>query len=471
MTAVQQKVLNWLYSVLTSEYHELNRTYQDVAQTLSFYSSLSPRTAVHITDDGTPTLLLQVSGTLPVNFRGTTYWIPIAIWVPHAYPWEAPTVYVTPTPGMMVRPGQHISAEGRVYHPYLSGWGDRWETSNILQLLRLLSDIFAKEPPVISRQQQAPRPETAGGPSMPPPVPPLPPELSRSPPVSIDFDSVAASRASYPPTPPPKPHHNDRLNAPVPPPKGDAAPPLPPAIPGGYHPNGSPSPRPHTHHSNIAASSSSQRHDQQNFSAPPPLQPLTPAAQHPLTQAPPASLPSGPPPPAPPIPPNPERDALLSALGSALAQNRSASATQTMSSLSSLSAQQSALLNAYSSLNAEKQNLSSLVSLLESNDRILADSMKKADAVMKDARRRRVPGVDEVLVSPTVVGGQLYEVVCEERALGDVMFLLGRGLDKGVVGADGFLKQTRSLAREQFLKKALIRKISRGMGLLEEERM
>lgn len=64
---VQQHVLNWLYSVLTSvrrapkttqtagtplttpaqEYHDVNRTYNDVAQALSQYPSLSPRTDVH----------------------------------------------------------------------------------------------------------------------------------------------------------------------------------------------------------------------------------------------------------------------------------------------------------------------------------------------------------------------------------------------------------------------------------------
>jgi ESCRT-I complex subunit TSG101 len=47
MAAVKQQVLNWLYSVLTSEYKDVNRTYNDVAQTLSHYSSLSPRTDVY----------------------------------------------------------------------------------------------------------------------------------------------------------------------------------------------------------------------------------------------------------------------------------------------------------------------------------------------------------------------------------------------------------------------------------------
>jgi ESCRT-I complex subunit TSG101 len=68
MAAVPQHVLNWLYSVLTSvsffhallppfplarkltsgqEYHDVNRTYNDVAQALAQYPSLSPRTDVH----------------------------------------------------------------------------------------------------------------------------------------------------------------------------------------------------------------------------------------------------------------------------------------------------------------------------------------------------------------------------------------------------------------------------------------
>jgi len=78
-----------------------------------------------------------------------------------------------------------------------------------------------------------------------------------------------------------------------------------------------------------------------------------------------------------------------------------------------------------------------------------------------------VPDVDEVLVAPTVVGGQLYALCAEERACADALFVLARALDKGRVGVDVFIKQTRSLAREQFLKKALIKKIAKGMALEE----
>lgn len=64
---------------------------------------------------------------------------------------------------------------------------------------------------------------------------------------------------------------------------------------------------------------------------------------------------------------------------------------------------------------------------------------------MEDARKRRVPDVDDVLVAPTVVGGQLWALVAEERAIGEVVWVLGRGLDAGRVGVEGFVKVCLSL--------------------------
>jgi hypothetical protein len=78
-------------------------------------------------EDGTSALLLLLKGTLPVTFRGATYGFPVAIWVPHAYPRAPPMVYITPSQDMVVRPGQHVSGDGRVYHPYLAQWEKYWD--------------------------------------------------------------------------------------------------------------------------------------------------------------------------------------------------------------------------------------------------------------------------------------------------------------------------------------------------------
>jgi ESCRT-I complex subunit TSG101 len=119
---------------------------------------------------------------------------------------------------------------------------------------------------------------------------------------------------------------------------------------------------------------------------------------------------------------------------------RQQSLAQTNSSLPALRTQHIALTNAHHTLLAELSELKSLDAALASNEFILQESMRKADEVIASAAGREVPGVDEVLVAPTVVGGQLYELVCEERAVGDAMFVLGRALERERIGVDVFLK-------------------------------
>lgn len=94
--------------------------------------------------------------------------------------------------------------------------------------------------------------------------------------------------------------------------------------------------------------------------------------------------------------------------------------------------------------------------------------MASADAVLADAKNRSVPDIDEVLVAPTRVEGQLYEVVCEERAIRETRAFLGRCLDRGRVGGEVWARQTRGLAREEFGKMWLGKKIARGLGLIME---
>ena len=95
--------------------------------------------------------------------------------------------------------------------------------------------------------------------------------------------------------------------------------------------------------------------------------------------------------------------------------------------------------------------------------------MRDADTCIANAKHQPVPAVDEVLVGPTVVGEQLYGLVADERACAESRAVLGRALDRGRVGCEGWARGVRGLAREEFLKKALVRKCAIGMGLREGE--
>ena len=169
--------------------------------------------------------------------------------------------------------------------------------------------------------------------------------------------------------------------------------------------------------------------------------------------------------PAPPIPPNPEKDALLHQLARTLHATRQRSREQDASSLAGLQAQRTAMLAAVSTLQAEEAALAGLTGLLTSNAAILREALRTADGLIEDSARLPAPGVDELLVAPTVVANQLYDLVAEERALADAIFVLGRAVEKGRVSPQVFAKMTRSLAREWYLKKALVKKIATGMGL------
>ncbi|CEL07661.1 hypothetical protein ASPCAL10817 [Aspergillus calidoustus] len=590
MAAVPQRTLNWLYSVLIRDhydpkqtYQDPNRTYYDVANVLAKFPSLSPETNVYTYETGDFALLLHLSGTLPVTYRGQVYKFPIALWIPNTYPRDPPLAYVTPTQDMAVRVGQHVTLEGRIYHHYLAHWAGAWERSTLLDFLSILQDVFAKEPPVKYKQQQPiPRQVQA-----PPPLPPLPPELAHSSTHTPSPQMPTAHTpqpAAQPPPPPPKPGQQQSVAKwqqsngqpqqissppplpPLPPKEQGHRPPVPPSQvsigssqtrappqylpqqgnfgPGAYHPHQqqAPPPPPPPQQRNVSHSgpsyyqgpayqpTSDGAHSQQQ--APPqfqgsqmpphstyrqqppprqqaPIQPLhhppnqaQPSAQHPPSRPKPTTedlltspfeldLPSFTPTgPAPPIPPNPEKDALLQAVSKALTETLHANIAHSDSAAQSLTSQSHSLHTAIATLQSEISSLTTLNSTLQSNSSVLQQSLHRADAVIADAQSRAnntnttnlpssstdptaagtgtgLPPIDDVLVAPTVVGKQLYDLVAEERGIQQAIYALQAALVKGVISVETWSRHTRGLAREAFMKQALIRKIGRGMGLDE----
>lgn len=406
--------------------------------------------------------------------------------------------------------------------------------STLLDFLAVLRGVFAKEPPMISKQQAQFGPPKQTQPT-PPPVPPPPEELRRPAQVSA---AASTSQQPIPPPKPPKPYENQSSNGQYPrPPTSPRAPVLPPkplqAISkAGYGQSEAPSWRQqpsdypsyqqsgpalrHPPRPSIEPTPAPNSYRQSSYDSP--VSPLTPAngnnqplpsryqqpapppqesafpvnhtvvpiyrndgnSAHPMQAAsanayPPyqqhqvytstnaqpvpkpkpvipdimdspldVTLPSQsgalPSVPAPPIPPNPEKDALLNALRSTFYAQVNQIIASNTAAIAPLQAQQEALRASHARLQAEMNELQTLDAALASNEQILVEAMREADRVMEEAKRRKVPDVDEVLVAPAVVGGQLYNLCAEERALEDALFVLGRALDKGRVGADVFVK-------------------------------
>lgn len=394
---------------------------------------------------------------------------------------------------MVVRSGQHVSGDGRVYHPYLAQWAQYWDKSTLFDLVAVLRGVFAKEPPVRLKQQQ-PRHQA---PQLVPPPPPSK-QLSMSPVAPIPPPKPPKQGETSRSTPSPQQH---RYSQPPPLPPHSAAHLASPQIQQQsprFSYDASPSWQQQQHRPDLQAPGHLVRTSQPYPNAPLPQQhPRQPiqgylhpqnvnnphpvrAPQAPNTPNPPinllddslqVTLPSqsgnhlGIP--VPPVPPNPEKDALLRALSHTIVSQIHQTVSSNISALDPLKAQQDALQTAHAKLQAELGELQQLDAALATNEQVLKGAMFEADRAMEDARQRKVPDVDELLVAPTLVGGQLYTLAAEEQGISDAIFVLGRALDKGRVSTEVFVKQTRSLAREQFLKKCLIKKIATGMALDE----
>jgi len=134
-----------------------------------------------------------MGGTLPIDYRGATYNIPVKLYVVAQYPRQPPIAYVSPTADMAIRPNhQHVGSDGMCYMPLLHSWQSSpyAHNNNLTNVAMELQRIFATAPPVFAKsqlqsqqqqqQQQRPPPPPVHRPP-PPPITQPPPQTSRLP--------------------------------------------------------------------------------------------------------------------------------------------------------------------------------------------------------------------------------------------------------------------------------------------------
>lgn len=78
-------------------------------------------------DDGRTQLLLCIHGLLPIDYRQTSYHIPIAIWLTRQYPREPPLAFVVPTSDMLVKPSKYVDVSGLCRIEYIIDWEKKYE--------------------------------------------------------------------------------------------------------------------------------------------------------------------------------------------------------------------------------------------------------------------------------------------------------------------------------------------------------
>ncbi|CAF3289570.1 unnamed protein product [Rotaria sp. Silwood2] len=144
---------------------------RDINQVINSSSTLMLKIAPYYYTSGISKDLLCLYGTVPCQYRGNRYNIPIEIWFQQDHPIVPPLAYVKPTSDMFVSTASRdVQSDGTIIIPYLRNW--RHPHSDLYTLLNAMSEAFSQSPPVYSNvnitSRSTPYPTSAS--SMPTPI-------------------------------------------------------------------------------------------------------------------------------------------------------------------------------------------------------------------------------------------------------------------------------------------------------------
>ncbi|KAI0064599.1 UEV-domain-containing protein [Artomyces pyxidatus] len=482
--------LKWLRQNIQPYAHS-DRVFADVETVLRRNPTLRPKTDIYTFDDGRTQLLLCLHGLLPITYRQSSYHIPVAIWVTREYPRAPPLAYVVPTSDMLVRPGKYMDVSGKANIEYLQHWERKSEGCDLASLVEAMQSYFSTEPPVYAKPKQPslsqaqpppqaqPSPSSAYASRPPPPIPPLPIQAASATP------SPPIAQSSRP-TLPPKPTASIPTTAlmGIIPPQSPPSWHLPGSVPGPAHRySHPPNPPPIPSLPSAAIPTSTAPTASPGPISPPPFYPY---AHPPAPPAPQLLSPAPAPPPnfldeeslddppvraavafaaAPPRPPNPELLSLHARVHAKVTSELASLAQAMALDAKRLRAHQTDLLAGEPAVRDEMARLEAVRDVCRGVAGRLRGTVELAEKNVAELKRKGDPPVDELVCSTSIVHNQLIDLIAEDNAIEDTVYHLHRALNAGRMDLDRFLRTTRVLAEEQFMKRALIEKIQAALPM------
>lgn len=411
-----------------SKYKYADIAKRDIMGVFSQYKDLRPTTEPFIFNDGSQKQLVNLDGTIPVNYKGNVYNIPICIHILDTHPYNPPIVYVKPTSSMQIKQGTNVDANGKVDLPYLRDW--RYPQSDLLGLIQILVIVFSEEPPVFSKsaaQQSRPPPYSSG-------QTPYPAQGGGFP--------MPQPYSSYPNSGPGYPQNSGFGGYPQYPqqgyPGGNQGFSGYPSGPSSGFPSSQGYPATSTSYPNYSAGGVTT--ESTTTAANRPGNTMTVTEEH-------------------------LRMSLLSAVEDKMKRRLREIFEQANAEMNVLQKTQSDLVNGkgkleqiYKDLEQEKEEIESNIKLLKEKDRELKEALQKVENQDK-------LDIDEAVITTAPLYRQLLNSFAEEQALEDAIYYLGEALRKNVISSDVFLKQVRELSRKQFMLRAIIQKCREKAGL------
>jgi len=140
-------------------YEERNKTFirDMILEALKAYKNLNPAAEDYTHNNGLTVFLVQLKGTVPIRYEGSTYNIPVVMWLVEDFPRSPPVVFVTPTPRMRVAEKHpYVNPSGEVFTATLRSWERR--VTALRQALDEMVAVFTQIPPLYSVPDDAPPP-------------------------------------------------------------------------------------------------------------------------------------------------------------------------------------------------------------------------------------------------------------------------------------------------------------------------
>jgi len=400
-----------LYRMLTAcKYKQVDKTKKDILETISQYRGLEFYTEQFVFNDGSCKDLVNLTGTIPVGYKGNTYHIPVCIWIVDTHPNNAPMCYVKPTADMCIRVSRFCDHNGKIYLPYLHDWQP--VSSDLLGVIQVMIMTFGDYMPVYSKpknQQQSPYPakppymaQPAGYPGYPTP------------------GGTPGSNTNYPPYPmpssvggfPPYPPNNAAAAGGSPYPSA-GYPPYPGGGGGGAFGG-----------FGGAAQGGTGTITEEHIKA-----------------------------------------SLISAVEDKVKRRLQERVNQVQAEIQTLNRTKQELTEGQSKIKEIIYKLEMEQTEMKKNLNILKDKDQELDKCLETIEKAGEMNIDEAVFTTTPLYRQLLNAYTEEAAIEDAIYYLGEALRKNVIDLEGFLKHVRQLSRKQFMLRALMQRCRTKAGL------
>ncbi|XP_025192169.1 tumor susceptibility gene 101 protein [Melanaphis sacchari] len=418
-------------------------TKKEIIKTLNYYHGLVCNFETFLFSNRIEKKLVNLSGTIPVTFKGTTYHIPISIWLMDTHPNNAPICYVKPTLDMRIKMSMYVDHNGKIYLPYLHNWTPT--TSNLLDLIGVMIATFSETPPVYSVVRSEPPVNSVTYPTQ-------MPYGGTGSNVMLPYSSIPSSTSTSNPSTTyhgnsntPYPLYSNQFPTPSPYPPGSA-----------NTSNFLPYTPPYT------AQNSSQNcpYPQQPAPARPEYPPYPPTSSNvPNTST--TGLNDGGT-----ITEEHIKASLLSAIEDKVRRRFNEQMAQNKAELDILQHSQRELSLGKNKLDSILTSLNKEKSELEQNIQVLRDKELELEMAISKLSKEDNIDIDDAVTTTAPLYKQILNAFAEEAATEDAIYYMGEALRRGVIDLDVFLKQVRSLSRKQFMLRALMQRCRHKAGLV-----